>query len=188
MLQISAPVSALLRGDAVEAFYLVGIDTFYRTSHSSDVNLLGNLYESDGSVLSVDPPLLSSTVDRQLFKLTLTDVGIPLGSFAENGILGLDVVVYVGFIDPSTGVPYTSSNDYIKIYSGYVDGCSYSYSMGTVGERLFSVTCSTPMGDLDLKKPIYTSQNYLDKNNPGDTSFQQIYEGSGPIEIRWGRT
>jgi hypothetical protein len=44
------------------------------------------------------------------------------------------------------------------------------------------------MSDLDLTRAYYTSQDFSDKNFSGDTAYSQIYEGAGPINLRWGKT
>jgi hypothetical protein len=188
MIQIPLEISNLLLGDVVESYFLVDLGNgFRKTSNAFSVTFNGNVYTADGTLLTVEPPQMSSTVDRQAFKVVMSDVNMEMGVLAESGMLGTPISVYMGFIDLATDLPYTDSANFLTIYSGHVDGVSYRYDTSLMGERAFILTCTTPMGDLDLKKPIYTSQDYLDKNYPGDTSYQQIYEGSGPIELRWGK-
>jgi hypothetical protein len=73
------------------------------------------------------------------------------------------------------------------VYKGYIDSVAYSISTAASGEAVFHVSCASPMSDLDLIRQYYTSQDYLDKNYPGDTSYEQIFEGSGPISKKWGK-
>jgi hypothetical protein len=188
MIKMSSTLAALLSGADLDYFYLVRVGNYRTTTHVTDVSVDSVTYVSDGSVVAVDPPQLSSTVDRQLFKIQLLDLGIGLGSMADFGMLGKPVTVYMGVIDPTTGDPHEDISDYLLVYSGNVDGSGYTFDTRVKGSRVFTLSCTTPMGDLDLKRPIYTSQDYLDKNHAGDISYQQVYEGSGPIEVKWGKS
>jgi hypothetical protein len=188
MIKISTGLSDLLLEQTVESFFLVDLNNgFRKTSNAFNITYNGNLYIADGTLLTVEPPQMSSIVDRQAFKIVMSDVNMEMGVLAEAGMLGTPVNVYMGFINIGTDQPHTELDKFLTIYSGHIDGVSYRYDTSLIGERAFILTCTTPMSDLDLKKPIYTSQDYLDKNYPGDTSYQQIYEGSGPIELRWGK-
>jgi hypothetical protein len=187
MINLSTAISGLLLGDVVEIFYLLDVDGFRSTSHFSNVTLDGVLFESNGAIVNVEPPQISSTVDRQAFKITLTDVGVPFGSVAENGLLGLPVSLKMGFINPLTDLPFVDAADYLEVYTGEIDGVSYSINTASQGEKLFIISCTSPMSDLDLRRPVYSSNDYMNKNHPGDTCYEQIYEGSGPISLRWGK-
>ena len=106
MIQFSLAIQALLQQPVVEAFYLVRIGNSYnKTTFYSDLSFDGVNYVSDGSLLSVEPPQLTSVVDKQNFKLTLADPLMELGSASETSLTGTTVQVRVGFVDQVSEQP-----------------------------------------------------------------------------------
>jgi hypothetical protein len=189
MIQFSATIQALLAQPVVESFYLVKIgSSLYKTSFYSDISVGGVNYVADGSILSVEPPQLVSVVDKQSFKLALADPSQALGELAEGALLGMSVEVRAGFVDQTTKLPYTDLADTLLIYKGVVDSAAYAISTSKIGSVVFNIECSSPMADLGLTRAYYTSQDYADKNLSGETAYAQIYEGAGPINLRWGKT
>ena len=43
------------------------------------------------------------------------------------------------------------------------------------------------MADLDLVKSFYTSKDSITQKNSQDTSFDKVHEGSGAINVKWGK-
>ena len=186
MITFSDTIKTLLQNPVLESFYIINIfDTYMKTSYYSDIEYNGQTYLADGSILQVESPQLTSVVDKQPFKITLADNGMELGQYADNGVVGLPVSVWIAFVDPMTETP--NLTDTLLIYKGKIDQTSYSISTSAIGSSQFVATCTSPMSDLDQVRAVYTSQDYLDKNHPGDTSYEQVYEGSGPIALKWGK-
>lgn len=191
MISFNAKVIDLLSQPSIEAFYLVEIElpTVYRTtSFFSDLTLDdGNTYYNDGRLLTVDPPKLSATVDREQYKITFADTDMYFGQYLNSGLVGTRVSVRVGFVDTLTNMPLLQMANTILVYKGRVDNGAYGISTDEAGDCVFVLTCSSPMGDLDLVKTMMTSKDALRNIDPSDNSFEQIYEGVGQIELKWGK-
>jgi hypothetical protein len=124
MRQLSANIKALIDAENVTAFYMVlvqafdsGFVYFNTTSHYADLTLSNGVeYLSDGKLKSCDPPQLSATVDREQYKLILADPGFDDGATIGMGLVGAVLEVRLGFINPSTGTPYTNISDTFVVY------------------------------------------------------------------------
>lgn len=192
MIQFNNTIKQLLQQPVIESFYLVQVNlaglTLKTTSFYTDLILSdGSTYLSDGRLLAVDPPKLSATVDRELYKITMADPDFSLGAYLEKGLVGVDVVVRVGFVNTATNLPLTDLVNTVIVYQGKVDSGSYAVSTEDVGETVFVLSCSSPMGDLDLTKYLQTTKDALRYIDATDTSFEQVYENAGQIELRWGK-
>jgi hypothetical protein len=150
-----------------------------------------NLVRSDGEYLSTDmifgadKPQMSSTVDRDLYKLSLADSNMVLAAEFDEGLNGASVVVSVGFLDFATNLPEVE--DILITYKGIVESYSYAIDTSESGSVRATVSCSNLMASLDDADPFYTSKQALKQIHATDTSFDQIYEGSGTVNLRWGK-
>jgi hypothetical protein len=192
MISFNSTLIALLQNPVINAFYLVKIGLpsgFYlTTSHFANITLSnGDTYLSDGKLLSADVPKLSSVVDREIYKVVLADVDYTLGAAMQTGIVGKVFEVRIGFIDPATEVPYTQIENTILAYKGIIDSIGYSIETGNTGEAALSISGASPMADLDLTRTPYSSKEYIRGLFPNDSCFDQVYEGSGPVNIKWGK-
>lgn len=187
MITFSTPISNLLQGVSIESFYCVQIGTYRTTSYHSDITVDGNLFLSDGKLVSVDPPNISTEVDREIFKVTLTDSNFQLANTFQSGMVGASFEVKILFINPATNLPYTNSNDILIVYKGIIDNISIGVQPSNIGEVSITVSGASPMNDLDLVKNFYTSKEFIRSRYPEDSCFDQIYEGSGPVNLKWGK-
>jgi hypothetical protein len=188
MIQFSATIISLLQDPVINAFYMVKIDTYLSTTHISNITLSnGETYLADGKLLNVDTPRLSATVDRELYKVIFADPDYAIGNAMQTGIVGKNFEVRIGFINNTTNEPYNNISDTVLAYKGKVDNMSYSIDSGDVGEVVLAITGASPMADLDSTKAFYTSKEYIRGLYPTDSCFDQIYEGSGPINLKWGK-
>lgn len=193
MISFNSTLIALLQNPTVNAFYMVkigiGSSTFYRTtSHFANITLSnGDTYLSDGKLLSADVPRLSATVDREVYKITLADPDYSLGATMQSGLVGKLFEVRVGFIDPTTNIPYTDVANTILAYKGIVDSIGYSIETGNIGQAILTVSGASPMADLDLTRTPYTSKEYIRGISQNDSCFDQVYEGAGPVNLKWGK-
>ena len=187
MISFSSNVQSALTGPSSAAFYLMKFGDVYKTSYFRDLTIGGISYISDGSIVHIEPPQLTSTVDRQPFKITIADTMFEYGPVSEQGLLGTPVEIRIGFEDPSTKQPFLSEGDTLLVYKGKIDGTGYTVNTAQYGSSVFVVTCTTPMSDLDLTRAYYVTQDHLDKNYAEDTAYEQLFEGSGQINIKWGR-
>lgn len=188
MIQFNSTVIGLLSNPVISVFYLVRVADYYTTSHYNNITLTnGQTYIADGKILQADAPRLSPTVDRELYRVSFADPDYSLTGIVGDGIVGQPFEVRLCFIDPTTNAPYTNISDTLLAYKGVVDNVSYSISLGNLGETVAVVSGASPMADLDATRAYYSSKEFIKEIDPNDSSFDQIYEGAGPINLRWGR-
>jgi hypothetical protein len=188
MIKFSNNISVLLQNPAIEAFYCITVGSYRTTSFYSNITLSnGEVFESDGRLVSVDTPRISTVVDREIFKIVLTDADYVLGAQFQSGLVGANFEVRILLINPVNNSPYTNLADTILAYKGIVDNIAYSLQTSGVGETALAISGSSPMNDLDLTRNFYTSREYIKTKYPDDTCFDQIYEGSGPVNLKWGK-
>lgn len=187
MITFSSTISSILQGVSIESFYCVKIGSYKTTSFNTNITLGADTYQSDGRLLLVDPPRISATVDREIFKVTLADSDFYLANLFQGGIVGSVLDVKLLFIDPATSLPILTTNDVLTIYKGIVDNISIGIQTGNTGEANITISGASPMNDLDLTRTFYSSKEYIRGRYPFDSCFDQIYEGSGPVSLKWGK-
>jgi hypothetical protein len=197
MIQFSTTVRNILSQPTIEAFYLVEVyvssgTTYRSTTYYRDVVITNNsvpvtTYYNDGKLVQVDSPRLSSTVDRELFKISFADPTFTFGASVDSGLIGKLVDVKVGFVNQTTKLPELDIANLLTVYRGKIDSTEYSINTSVTGEVLLNVSCSSPMNDLDLTKSFYTTKDATFGRDSSDTSFDQIYEGSGVLQLKWGK-
>lgn len=187
MITFSSTIAALLQGASIESFYCVKIGTYKTTSFNRDVTIGSDTYLSDGRLTVVDPPRISATVDREIFKVTLADSDFYLGNLFQSGIVGAILDVKLIFVDPATNSPILTTSDILTIYKGIVDNITFGIQTGNSGETTITISGASPMNDLDLTRTFYASKEYIRGRYPNDSCFDQIYEGSGPVNLKWGK-
>jgi len=191
MITLTSNLQTVLSADHVDYFYLIKIfddstvhntlTTFHRDITMGD----GLTYLADGTLAAIDPPKSTTSVDRDQFMFALADPDFLQGSFASAGYIGKEVDARLGFM--SNEVPLTAMADTLFFYNGYVDGTGYRVDTKSEGEALLQITCSSPMADLDQKKGLYLSRDFVRNRNPTDSCCDQIYSGSGKLQLKWGR-
>jgi hypothetical protein len=186
MIVLSETISEILRQPSVESFNLITVGTYYATDYVHDLTVDGHLFTADGKLMAVDAPRLSTVVDRAVYKASFADPSVIFGSYVDDGIVGVNFEVRVGLIN-SSGAPLTDLADTILAYKGKVDSAAYSNNMDTVGEVVLELTGASPVANLDMVSDFHTSKNFIKDINAADTCFDQIYEGSGAITLRWGK-
>lgn len=195
MITFSETVSQIIADGKGEVFIFMSLKnadgSLFRASttyHSDFTDSNGITYESDGLIVSADPPQQSSTVDREQYKLVLADVEFKLPAVAENGLVGKTLEVRLGFINPLNGLPLVEDpNDTLVIYKGKVDGLSGNANLEEIGELLFTLTGAAPLISLDMSRGIFLSKDFVRARNPADGSCDDIYTGSGPLMLKWGK-
>jgi hypothetical protein len=211
MISFTPNITKALNSDAIEFFSLVRIERaahevdpipinlYATTSHYNDIQLLVNgspsskyNYIADGTLYAVDPPQNSSVVDREQYKIAFADPEFSKRGATEDSLVGRVVECRLGFVDsdpssPTHGKPFLNIDDTIVVYRGRVDGVSASIKAGGLGESILQITGSSPMRNLDMKKPFFLSREKTKQREPLDTSCDQIYEGSTGIIVKWGR-
>ena len=184
----SSKINNLLSRPTVTAVYLVSVGIYRVTTHHSDVIANGVTYAADSNLLSVQPPQQSSSVDTQSYTIAFVEPGFTFGVATEEGLIGQPTRVYVCLVNPDTGVLETASEDLILVYAGQVSGSSYQVGLEEVGSVIYTLTCTSPMANLDLVRPFYGSKSFMRSNiKPDDSTFDYVYEGGGKARLMWGK-
>jgi len=172
----------------------------YSTSIPYDITISnGTTYLASNGLQGVDPPRLSQTVDRESYKVVFADPNYLMKSYFEAGAVGDKIEVYIGFINPTNAAllgtdsvsvspkaPFKNMSDTILAYRGSVDTHGYDVNFES-GEVTATIEGSSPMSDLDMVRAFNTSRDAIRQYNAADTSYDQIYEGSGEIVTKWGK-
>jgi hypothetical protein len=56
-----------------------------------------------------------------------------------------------------------------------------------IGSVKVIVTGSNLLASLDDSSPFYISKESVNRIRSGDASYDQIYEGSGKVILKWGK-
>jgi len=189
MVKISDRLATMLQDNLQEAVYFLNIGNFFlMNSSSSDYTLSnGDFYGKNTQIVSMDPARLSATVDRELYNVVLSDPEFSFRQYINDGIIGRKVTVRVAFVDNTTGLLVTDLADMITAYGGTVGGVASEIDASPIGSSLIKLQFTSPMGSLDMNKAFYSSSDFMRQKNPDDSSFDQVYLGSGPIIARWGK-
>jgi len=186
MRSFNGNLESVFNSDRIEYFFLIKLSfsqDFYFTSYHSDIAWDGQTWVADGGLLEVDSPRFSSVVDREAYKIVLTDLVDQLAGEFKAGVIGSDIQVWAGFTDPSTGQPMLASGDVVSIYSGYVDSPAIENDWET---KTAVIEGSSPMADLDRVNLIMVSKDGMDQLNLSDTSYDRIYDDA-EISLKWGK-
>ncbi len=187
MISFSGNIVSLLNNASIETFNLVKLGTYNSTDFYTNITLSDSVtYLADGKLMSVQPPRLSSVLDRAEYVISFADPLLNLSNLPET-LVGKLLEVRLGFVDPATDTPLLSINDTILVYSGIVDACGYSKNTAALGEIVFDVKGSSPMANFDMARTFHTTRDFMSKIAPGDTSFDQVYDGAGAVRMAWGR-
>lgn len=201
MRNMPAVVKTLLSRDDTTFYYLVEIikadaQVIRDTNASFDVVANGNIFTSNTGLQNVEPPKLSTVVDRESYKITYADATMSKIAMFEKGLTGAKVTAWTVFVN-TTGAPIAATggmfndgdllvNDLLIAYRGIVDTQGYTINPNE-GTIVAVIECSSPMAGLNVVKGLYNSRESLHERNASDTSFDQIHEGSAKIALLWGK-
>lgn len=196
---MSDTLKAIIAQDHISSFLLLKIGPFQTGAYITtttlpyDITIGGTLFTSDARIVSVDSPKLSSPIDREAYKISLADPKMEYRVAIEEGVSGVDIKVWAGFINTTNmtiegippGNPFTQESNLFMLYSGILD--TQMYTISTDSEILLSLEGSSPMGPLGLKRTLITSKNWMQQHYPGDTSYDQLLAGSTQVLLLWGK-
>lgn len=196
MRNLSPTLKALLKSDEVSMCYLVKIEhpdgTIYDTTAVTPIIYNSDIYSPNGNLLSVEPPKLSETVDREPYKIIYADAEHEKFNQLEGSWTGILVTVFACFFN-TTGeivgdIPPNEPlvNDVLIAYRGFVDSQSYTIDPDS-GTVIALIECASPMASLGLIKSFYTSDESMRQIDPTDTSFSEIHTGAQEAAILWGK-
>jgi hypothetical protein len=187
MRQLSPAVQAALALPNPQFFLLAEINfsTPMRiTSTSFDLEYNGNIYTTDGGIISFGPPRVSSSVDREIYELTFVDHADFFQGQLRAGINGKLLTVYVGFFN-EFAQPLTSLADVTIAYRGFIDAGKITK---TDEAKLGVIQAASPMANLDSIGGYLVSKDGMDQANTNDTSFDDVYSGGQTINLKWGKS
>jgi hypothetical protein len=175
----------IINSDSINYFFLFKLElsqNYYFTSFNRDIVWDSQTWVSDGGVFEVDPPKTSSIVDREAYRVVITDIDNDFSDEFKQGVIGADIKVWAGLLD-STGNPLLNSGDIISVYSGFVDQPSIKIDWDT---KYANLEGTSPMADLDQVNLFMVSKDGMDNVSATDTSFDFIYDDS-EIHLKWGK-
>jgi hypothetical protein len=194
MIQFSTNIQTILSTFPIESFYMLRISNqngtviYSSTDYFMDISLSnGYTYTADSLLLSVDAPQLSSSVDREQYKIILSDPSFSQAATIESNIVGKYLETRIGFINQTTGLPYLTVSDTLVVYKGRIESAGYVIDSGEIGESKLQITGSSPISNLDQKNGIYLSKEMIRGTNGNDSCCDQIYQGSGTLALKWGK-
>lgn len=185
MRTFSSAVQTVLNSDIIEFTYLIELQfnsTYRFTSYNTDLTYDGNVYTAEGGLYEFDTPKFSSTIDREAYKIVVTDFLNEMAAEFDLNVIGKPVEVKVALLD-ANGNPMLGTDDVLSVYSGFVDAPSIN---NNYEEKLALIECTSPMADLDTVNSFYTSSDSMQQANSSDTSFDEIFENKS-ISIKWGK-
>jgi hypothetical protein len=196
MIQLSTTVAQIAASQNIKYFFLVtlkGTDNYTTAPYDLTMDN-GITYISDGGLQDVEPPRISSTVDRSNYKISFADVNFAFKSYFEEGATGDTIEVRVGFYNTlsdttesiEVGKPFTQMSNTVVVYKGVIDSQSYAVDIEN-SEVVAIIEGSSPMADLDLVRARFTNKDSVQQFNPNDTAFDKVFEGSGQIKLKWGK-
>lgn len=197
MIALSNTVAQIAASQNIKYFFLVtlkGTDNYATTAYDITMDN-GITYLSDGGLQDVEPPRISSTVDRSNYKVSFADVSFAFKSYFEEGATGDSIEVRIGFFNTlstitdgiEVGSPFTQMANTVIVYKGVIDSQSYAVDLEN-SEVLAIIEGSSPMADLDLVRARFTNKDSLQQFNSVDTAFDKVFEGSGQIKLKWGKS
>ena len=186
MRNFSTTVQSIIDSGNIKFFYLIDLyfnSTYHLTSYSRDIDYDGNVYTSDGGLFEIDAPKLSSIVDREAYKVIVADLDDSLLTDIRSNVVGKDILVRLGFINPANNQPLLDPQDIVYVYKGFVDSPEI---VNNWESKLASIEGTSPMADLDMVNSYVTSRDSIKQRNPNDTSFDEIYDSS-ELDLKWGK-
>ncbi len=193
MRTFSSTIQNIFNQTTIEFFILIELNfsnNYYLSSLPYDIvypaGAGGNTYTANSGIIEYDSPKFSSVVDRESYKIVISDHLDAMKTEIEANVVGKPITVRVGFLD-SNGDPILTSNEVLTIYKGTVDSPSISNSFDS---KLVVLEGTSPMSDLDIVNSFISSKDGMKNKvaNPSitDTSFDRIY-GESRIKLKWGK-
>ena len=185
MRTFSAAVQTILDSDLIRYAFLIKLEfntTYYLTSHPYDLTYGGQVYLANGGLMEYDPPKFSSVVDREGYKIVVSEVLNLLKAEFEANVVGKGIEVKVALVDAS-GDPLLGASDIIDVYKGYVDRPSITNDFDN---KLAIIEGTSPMADLDFINATITSKDGMDQLSATDTSYDEVFDNN-QVTIRWGK-
>jgi hypothetical protein len=185
MRQFSSAIQTVINSDNVSFAFLIKLEfnnDYYLTSYQHDLTYDGNTYLASAGLYEFDSPKFSSVVDRESYKVVISEVLDTLIPEFRYNVVGRPISVFVVLLD-TNGDPLLGVNDVLSVYSGFVDKPVITNNFE---EKLAVIEGTSPMADLDMVRSFMTSKAGMDQVSSSDTSFDEIFENK-EISVKWGK-
>jgi len=156
---------------------------YYFTSYHRELSWNGNTYIADGGLFEFESPNFSSVLDREAYRIVLTDLSDEFSGIFKASIVGSPIKVHVGIVDPATDLPLLATDDVIQLYSGYIDSPAVKNDFDT---KTAVIEGTSPMSDLDQINVYMISKDGMDQLSSTDTSYDNLYDNN-EINLKWGK-
>jgi len=148
------------------------------TSLPYDVSVGGNTYISDGGLTQFEPPKLTSVLDKETYRIKLTDHSNIYKGYFDSNALGTPVTVRLGIEGNTT--------DFDIIYKGRIDGVSIEVDPSE-SIKIAVIECGSPFAALERTNERRTDHNTQTLIDQYDISMSEVYANSTEIEVKWGK-
>lgn len=185
MRNFSSAVQTVIDSGTIKFLYLIKLEfssTYYFTSYSSDVVYDGDTYIADGGLYEFDSPKFSSVIDREAYKIIISDLVNNMSAEFKANVIGNPVSVKVALLD-ANDQPLLNTSDIIDVYRGFVDKPVIDIDFET---KLAIIEGTSPMSDLDMVRSFQTSKSGMDQKSSTDTSFDEVFDNK-EISLKWGK-
>jgi len=143
-----------------------------------DIVVGGNSYLADGGLTQLEPPKLTSVLDREVYKIKLVDFDDTYKGLFDNNALGTLVTVSLGIEGNLT--------DLDTLYKGRIDGMTIETNPAE-GTKDAIIECASPFAALDRTNDRQTDSNTQRNIDSTDTSMDLVYAAAKTVEIKWGK-
>jgi len=185
MRQFSAAAQQVIDSDLIRFAFLIKLEfvnNYYFTSYHRDLFFDGDTYLADGGLYEFDPPKLSSVVDRESYRVVISEVLNTMGDEFRANVIGKPISVFVSLLDVN-GDPLLGTDDVLSVYKGFVDRPALTNDFE---QKLAVIEGTSPMSDLDMVRSSITSRDSMKQKNPSDTSFDEIFQDKS-VSVKWGK-
>ena len=175
-------IKTALVDDLVTPYLLLSMEftsgTVRLTNLAYDIVVGGVTYLADGGLTQLEPPRLTSVLDREVYKIKLVDFDNTYKDYFETNALGALVTVSMGIEGNFT--------DLDIFYKGRIDGMSIETSPVN-GSKDAMIECASPFAALDRTNDRRTDKNTQRNIDSSDSCFDQVYAASKAVELKWGK-
>jgi hypothetical protein len=180
----NTPVSikSALVNDLAQPYLILDMEftgnTIRLTNLPYNIVVDNNTYIADGGLTELEPPKLTSILDREVYQIKLVDFNNEFKNYFENNALGSKVTVRLGI----TG----NTDDFDIVYRGRIDGTSITTNPSE-GSKDAIIECSSPFAALDRTNNRMTDKTYQRNINENDSSMDFVYSAAKEVELKWGK-
>ena len=143
-----------------------------------NISVGGNTYLADGGLTQMEPPKLTSILDREVYKIKLVDFDDTYKTYFDQGALGTVVTVSLGIEGNTT--------DLDILYKGRIDGMSIETNPEE-GTKSATIECASPFAALERTNDRQTDKDTQRNIDSTDSCFDRVYSAAKKVELKWGK-